>query len=135
MGYFRNTGLTIGRFRDRIGVPQVSLHAELRYARRVLGIDVDEQELHSLPGLRDRCQRGIVRNFQDANEVVVSGNDDDVYHLFRRARCLVMKGNRIVTVYDLNPSGNELSMRKKRIRRGRLPGIEAFEALRARRSA
>ncbi len=135
MGYFKNTELTIDRFRDRVGVPQICRHAELRYAKRVLGLDLSEKKLQTLPALRDRCQRGILRNFEDANEVIASGNDDDIHHLFRRSRCLVMQGDRIITVYDTKSSGDKLDYRKKKIRRGRLPGIEAFEALRARRSA
>jgi len=135
MGYFRNTGLAIGRFRDRIGVPQVSLHAELRYATRVLGHTLSMDDLLSDPLLRDRCRRGILRNFEEADEVVASGTDQDVHHLFRRSRCLVVVGDHVVTLYDTDATGVELDLRKKRIRRGRLPGIEAFEALRARRSA
>ena len=135
MGYFKNTELTIDRFRDRVGVPQVQLHAELRYAERVLGHELSTDDLLADPLLRDRCRRGILRNFEEADEVIVSGSDQDVHHLFRRNRCLVVVGENVVTLYDTNASGDQLDYQKKKIRRGRLPGIETFEALRARRSA
>jgi hypothetical protein len=141
MGYFRISDLLaeqseqIEQFRDRIGVPEISQHAELRYAQRVVGLDLTRAELLSIPGLRSRCRRGILRNFDEADEVIASVDDDDVHHVFRRNRCLVMKRKQVITVYNMKATGGELAFRKKRLRRGRLPGIETFEALRARRSA
>ena len=141
MGYFRNSDLLrkqsdqIDQFRDRIGVPEISQHAELRYAQRVVGLDLTRAQLLSLPDLRSRCQRGILRNFDEADEVIASVDADDIHHVFRRNRCLVMQRKQVITVYNMKATGGELAFRKKRLRRGRLPGIETFEALRARRSA
>ena len=135
MGYFKTGGLTLARFRDRIGAPQIRLHAELRYAERVLGHALSTDDLLSDPPLRERCRRGILRNFEDADEVVASGSDQDIHHLFRRNRCLVFIKDHLVTLYDIDATGVERDLQKKRILRGRLPGIETFEALRARRSA
>ena len=141
MGYFRNSDLLreqseqIDQFRDWIGVPVIRLHAELRYAQRVVGMDLTRAQLLLLPGLRSRCQHGILRNFEEADDVITSVDEDDVHHVFRRHRCLILKGKQVITVYNMKATGGELAFRKKRLRRGRLPGIEAFEALRARRSA
>ncbi|MDC0347408.1 hypothetical protein OAN47_03230 [Planctomycetota bacterium] len=135
MGYFKTDELTLARFRDRIGMPQIRLHAELRYAERVLGHALSKEDLLSDPSLRERCRRGILRNFEDADEVIASRSDQDVHHLFRRNRCLVLVNDHVVTLYDINATGVDLDLQKKRILRGRLPGIETFEALRARRSA
>ncbi len=137
MGYFRNSDLLrkqsdqIDQFRDRIGVPEISEHAELRYAQRVVGLDLTRAQLLLLPGLRSRCRYGILRNFEEADEVITSVDEDDVHHVFRRNRCR----KQVITVYNMKATGGELAFRKKRLRRGRLPGIETFEALRARRSA
>ncbi|MDE0959120.1 MAG: hypothetical protein OSB12_10870 [Planctomycetota bacterium] len=137
MGYFRLqiAAEQVDQFRQQFGVPQIKLHAELRYAERVLGRSLSQQELLNCPQLRRRCQDGILRNFEEATEVICSGTEEGVYHLFRRCRCLILKGHSVITLYDTPENQVGLALRKKRIQRPRLPGIETFEAIRARRSA
>ena len=141
MGYFRNSDLLteqseqIEQFRDRTGVPKISLHAEARYAQRVLKQPVSKSELLKRPLLRDRCRNGILRNFLDATEVIVSLAEEGVCHLIRRNRCLVMNGRIVVTIYTENSRGGFSATRRKRMRHGKPHGIEAFESLFSRRSA
>jgi len=138
LGYHKTTRLhseDIHQFRDRIGVPKISLHAEARYAQRVLQESVSESQLLKRPLLRDRCHNGILRNFLDATEMIVSLAEEGVCHLIRRNRCVMMKGRTIVTIYDAKLEGGFSSARRRKMCHGEFHGIEAFEALLLRRSA
>jgi hypothetical protein len=47
---------------------RATTHACARYAQRVLGMDVGELHVHNDPALRGRCERGIARLLERAQQ-------------------------------------------------------------------
>jgi len=82
-----------------VGAPapavRVTAHACLRYAQRVLGLELGEAELGRDRALRGRCERGIMRLMERA-ECARKGDDVEVW--VARTRALIVKDARVLTV-------------------------------------
>jgi hypothetical protein len=74
---------------------QATAHACLRYAQRVLGMRLDEQQLRDDPDLRGRCGRGIARLMGRAS---CARRDGDIEVWVARTRALVVTDSRVLTV-------------------------------------
>jgi len=74
---------------------RATAHACVRYAQRVLGLSLDEQDLRQRPALRGRCERGIARLMERAS---CARKSDDVEVWVARTRALVVKDSRVLTV-------------------------------------
>lgn len=118
-----------GDLRRIIGKPVVSLHAATRYAQRVLGIETTEETMRKNKPLLERCRNGIRRIYKQADQLVLAINEPAAAYLVCRNRCLVVKSGRIVTVIMKAHRGSFSKAKLGRYSRGRLPGIERFNAL------
>jgi hypothetical protein len=75
--------------------PRPTAHACLRYAQRVLGMTVDELQLHTDRALRGRCERGIGRLMERA---VRARQDDRVEVWVARTRAMIVRDAHVVTL-------------------------------------
>ena len=73
---------------------RVSAHAALRYAQRVLHLDIDETRLRRERALLGRCERGVARILDRASRR--SNGDVDVW--LAGTRALVVKDGFVLTV-------------------------------------
>ena len=74
---------------------RATAHACLRYAQRVLRLELGEEQLRRDRALRGRCERGIERLLQRA-ECARKGDDVEVW--VARTRALIVKDSRVLTV-------------------------------------
>ena len=118
-------------YRESAGDPQTTLHAEKRYAQRVLDLKVqDEASFKANRKLRDRCQAGLIRIYWEAQEMLQRMDEPDTLYIFRNTRELVLRRNTIVTIkVNKTPFSGLASAKLRRRVYGPLRGITYLNAL------
>jgi len=81
--------------RTRAPAARATAHACLRYAQRVLGMTLDEEQLRTNWALRGRCERGIERLMERA---LCARKGDDIEVWVARTRAMVVQYARVLTV-------------------------------------
>lgn len=125
----------MGELRKIVGRPKISHHAAVRYAQRILGLEMTKRLLQKNKELLNRCRNGIRRIYNQADQLVLSQSDPAEAFLFCRHRCLVVKHGIVVTVIMESPKNPTSKARLARLSRGRLPGIERINELLARKAS
>ena len=125
----------VGDLRNIVGRPKISLHAAVRYAQRILGLEITEPLLLKNKELFDRCRNGIRRIYNQADQLILSQSDPAEAFLFCRHRYLLVKNGIVVTVIMKSPKNPISKAQLARLSRGRLPGIERINELLARKAS